>query len=127
MAHAAVKGNGHGKAWIKEIRRLVRLGAPLKTELLLYANNKIINSDQILGEFYGAGFEAGEVVSWQNVRFRLGYDSSLVDLEGRATNRACAQLLRKLQRQWLRGRREKRRIEKTKAEFLAKMEATRES
>ena len=127
MAHAAVKGDRHGKAWKKEIRRLVRLGAPLKTELLLYAPNKSINADQILGEFYDAGFEAGEVLSWQEVRFRLGYDSSLVDFEGRATNRTCAQLLRKLQPEWLRGRREKRRIEKTRAEFLAKMEATQES
>jgi hypothetical protein len=124
MAHAAAKGNGHGKVWRKEIRRLVRLGAPLKTELLRYAPKKVVNTNQILGEFYDVGYEAGEVVTWPEVRFRLGYENGLVDIEGYVTNRTCARLLQKMRREWLRGRGEKRRNEKARAVFLAKIKAT---
>jgi hypothetical protein len=123
MAHAAVAGNEHRKAWLNEIRRLIRLGAPLKTELSLFARGKVIGPAQILFEIRDAGFEAGEDVTWQQVRVRLGYQYCLVDKQNRATNRSCAKLLQKMRREWLRGRREKRRFEKVRAANLVRMKA----
>ena len=103
MAHAATKG-GHGKKWQDEMRRLVRLGAPLKRELDGYTSKKAINLAQILGQFYDAGCEAGDGVTWREVRIRLGYEWGYVDSKGRAPDRTCARILQKARREWLRGR-----------------------
>jgi hypothetical protein len=111
MAHAATK-DSHGKMWQNEIKRLIRMGAPLKGELDGYTSNKPINLAQTLGEFYDAGCEADDCVTWRDVRLRLGYEWGFVDNKGRAPDRTSARILQKGRREWLRGRALRKRLRK---------------
>ena len=117
MAHAAVRGNGHNKVWLNEVKRIVRLGAPLKQELAGYASKNAINREQVLGEFYDAGCEADDTFTWRQLRRSLGYEYGYVDKEGRAADKYAAQFLEQLRREWLRGRAQRRRFQKATERF----------
>ena len=118
MAHAAAKGNGHGKTWSNEIRRLIRLGAPLKKELAQYTHKEVVDQFQILEQFYDTGCEAEDSITWTQVRRRLGYEYGFVDIEGRVADQYSARFLEKARREWLRGRARQMRVRKLK-ELLA--------
>jgi hypothetical protein len=110
MAHAAVKAGGHGKIWMNEISRLIRLGVPLKKRLAEY--ERAVPRSQVLGEFYDAALEAGNGVTWPQVRRELGYKRSYTDKHGRAVSRYDANFLKKARREWFRGRAFKERCAK---------------
>jgi SprT-like family len=101
MAHAATNG-GHGALWQKEMRRLIRLGAPLKEELRAY----LMNTDsqhQLVGELEDAGFEIGDRSRWRSVRQNFGYSLNLLDKNGNVESRAAQRLLKKFKRAFFAG------------------------
>src|SRR5260370_13338810 len=101
MAHAAVRGNGHNKVWLDEVKRIVRLGAPLEQELARYAPENAIHPAQILAEFYDAGCEAEDTVTCRQLRRSLGYEYGSLDKEGRAADEYSARFLEQARREWL--------------------------
>ena len=106
MAHAAAN-SGHGKIWQREMRRLIRLGAPLKKELSEYLSPFRIDANAILGEFEDAGSEADRIFDWRQARLSIGYKNGLVDKQGHATSRYSSRVLQKARRAWLKGRRQR--------------------
>ena len=103
MAHAAAKGDCHGRTWQAEMKRLYKLGAPIAMEDLDPATRH--DSKQILMDFEDAGLEAPPNSSWRQVRRILGYELMLVDNRGRAVNRRVVRLLEKARRRFNKGRR----------------------
>ena len=103
MVHAAV-GMGHGKAFLDEVRRLVELGASLQEELKRYAPENEISLKELLAEFFEAGLNAPDGVTWSEVRRSEGYKWGLTDKRGCATSRRWSSFLRRARREWSRGR-----------------------
>ncbi len=101
MAHAASNGR-HADLWKKEMRRLVRLGAPLKRELSKYLKSTI-DEHQLIAEMKNTGFEIGDRSQWPSVRQNAGYRNQLVDRNGNAESPAAERLLRKFRSAFLTG------------------------
>lgn len=103
MVHAAV-GRGHGKVFLKELRRLIELGAPLQEELKRYENAvSAMTPKQLLAEFFQAGLDAPDI-TWTAARRYLGDKWGLTDKRGRAKSRRWSSFLRRARREWSRGR-----------------------
>ena len=103
MVHAAA-GRGHGKKWLDEVKRLVEFGAPLKEEIKRYAPEKVINTNQLLGEFFQVGMDTPPDWTWPEVCRQEGYRWGITDKHGRAKSRRWSRFLHRARREWYRGR-----------------------
>jgi hypothetical protein len=120
MAHAAVRGNAHGWLWHDEMTRLIRLGAPLKRELALYARGVAQTPATLLTEFYDAGFETD--CTWRQVWRRIAYENGFTDKQGHVEDAYTDRFCRKARREWKKARRfRKRDLEWQKAASAYRM------
>jgi len=92
MGHAATRG-GHGKAWMAEMLRLAKMGAPTKSEYLDYQKLCIRPSD-VLGQFYQVGLEYPDA-EWKTVRRNIGNSYGLCDDKGNAESESAGKFLRR--------------------------------
>lgn len=96
MAHAAAKGNGHGKAWRSEMQRLAEMGAPGALEdLTAYLNPlQVISARELIAEARDHGLmNPGDVRSAAGCRISK-FITKRFEVTGESTSKrissACA-------------------------------------
>ena len=117
MAHAATSPR-HGPAWQKEIRRLIRLGAPLKRELDAYLKTTGHLGD-LISDASAAGFHFADRQRWPEVRQHIGYKNGLLDKNGNAESARSQKDLQRIKLAFLSGVKETEYIKKQRAQRLA--------
>jgi len=103
MAHAAARA-GHGAAWVKEMKRLHKLGAPTMHDIKEYESIKISNDKGIISLAEEHGMEFGDAWSWRTYKLSECYRKGLCDKCGRAVTPRDAKLLRKIRVAFLKGK-----------------------
>jgi hypothetical protein len=122
MCHAATRG-GHGNAWLAEMLRLAKMGAPTKQEWLGYQPSAHPrNCRAILAEFEDAGFECPGT-GWAMVRRNIGYSYGLVDRRGRVESKESARFLRRARRMFCEGRKERKFADAVRRAYLQQRSA----
>jgi len=108
MAHAAfVARAGHGKQWLAEMLRLAEMGAPTREDWEIYQDRaRTMGLREIAAEVYDAGVETDW--PWRDMRLCLGRRYGLTDYRGQSESKSAANTLRRLRKEFLKGRRHER-------------------
>ena len=106
MAHAATRGT-HGKPWLAEMLRLAKMGAPTRKDWESYRDPaQTLPFAAIECECYDGGLETD--LPWSKFRPCVGQEYGLTDSRGRAESAGTAELLRRLRKEFVKGRRDRR-------------------
>lgn len=120
MAHAAAKGNGHGKAWRSEMQRLAEMGAPGALEdLTAYLNPLHVISDrELIAEARDHGLMNPDQ-KWKGYKVWFGQQYGTTDRCGDPESRAAARFIARVRKEFLAGQREAKQMARAAAQMKA--------
>jgi hypothetical protein len=112
MAHASAKDRNHGPIWIKEMKRLHKLGAPTARDIKEYSDpNGTESTADLINTAEDHGMEIGDPSFWRNYKLSECYSYGLCDTHGRAESARAAKLIRKIREAFLRGVKQRQKFD----------------